>query len=221
MTAGEPLDCSQETAGQFVDAVARAQWSGRASQLSEDHVSWSFIDEVARATEDPGRSREPEAQLAAHDQQAHRDRQIDARALLLQRRSAVAFDGRSTINRTAFVDMLSGVLPTAKTPWTSAWWAPRVHLAIFVHRVEDVPPGLYLLLRDPNALDRLRAACRPDFLWEAADEEILEAIWQFRRDFEAATARTSQQKAAPTPAGDGGGHIGSAGHEDVAGSQFS
>ena len=58
-------------------------------------------------------------------------------------------------------------------------------------------------------------------LWEAADEEILEAIWKFRRDFEAATARTSQQKAAPTPAGDGGGHIGSAGHEDVAGSQFS
>ena len=44
--------------------------------------------------------------LAAHDQHAHRDRQIDARALLLQRRSAVAFDGRSTINRTAFVDML-------------------------------------------------------------------------------------------------------------------
>jgi hypothetical protein len=57
-------------------------------------------------------------------------------------------------------------------------------------------------------------------LWEAADEEILEAIWKFRRDFEAA-ARTSQQEAAPTPADDGGGHIGSARHEDVAGSQFS
>ena len=45
-----------------------------------------------------------------------------------------------------------------------------MHLAIFVHRVDDVPPGLYCLLRDPLVFDRLKAACRPDFLWEAADE---------------------------------------------------
>jgi len=190
VTAGEPFECSRDTAGQFVDAVARARWSGRASQLSEDHVSWSFIDEVARATEDPGRSREPGAPLAARDEQAHRDRQLDARALLLQRRSAVAFDGRSTINRTAFVDMLSRVLPTAKTPWTSVWWAPRVHLAVFVHRVDDVPPGLYLLLRDPDALDRLRAACRPDFLWEAADDAL--PLWRLAPgDVRALSARLS------------------------------
>ena len=190
VTAGEPFECSRDTAGQFVDAVARARWSGRASQLSEDHVSWSFIDEVARATEDPGRSREPGAPLAARDEQAHRDRQLDARALLLQRRSAVAFDGRSTIKRTAFVDMLSRVLPTAKTPWTSVWWAPRVHLAVFVHRVDDVPPGLYLLLRDPDALDRLRAACRPDFLWEAADDAL--PLWRLAPgDVRALSARLS------------------------------
>jgi SagB-type dehydrogenase family enzyme len=190
LTTGEPLDCSQATAGQFVDAVARAQWSGRASQLSEDHVSWSFIDEVARATEDPGRSSKPGAPLAAHDHQTRRDRQIDARALLLQRRSAVAFDGRSTINRTTFVDMLSRVLPSAKTPWTSAWWAPRVHLAIFVHRVEDVPPGLYILLRDSDALDRLRAACRPDFLWEAADDAL--PLWRLApADVRSLSARLS------------------------------
>ena len=28
---------------------------------------------------------------------------------------------------------------------------------MFVHRVDGVPPGLYLLLRDPDAFDRLRA----------------------------------------------------------------
>jgi SagB-type dehydrogenase family enzyme len=193
VTAGEPLDCSQETAGQFADAVARAQWSGRASQLSEDHVSWSFIDEVARATEDPGRSSGPGAPLAAHDQPAHRDRQIDARALLLQRRSAVAFDGRSTIDRATFINMLSRVLPGgpgAVSPWSSLWWAPRVHLAIFVHRVEDVPPGLYILLRDPDALDRLRAACRPDFLWEAADDAL--PLWRLApADVRSLSARLS------------------------------
>jgi len=28
-------------------------------------------------------------------------------------------------------------------------------------------------------------------LWDASDAEFLEAVWRFRRDFEAATARTS------------------------------
>jgi hypothetical protein len=31
-------------------------------------------------------------------------------------------------------------------------------------------------------------------LWEASDAELLEAVWQFRRNFEAATARTSSQE---------------------------
>jgi SagB-type dehydrogenase family enzyme len=171
MTSGEPLECSEETARQLADAVTRGRWSGRASQLSEDHVEWSFIGEVARATEDPGRSDVP-ASRPAPDQRAPARRPIDARALLLQRRSAVAFDGRSTIDRATFLDMLSRVLPGAHTALNSLWWTPHVHLAIFVHRVEGVAPGLYLLLREPRAFDRLRAACRPEFLWESSDDGL-------------------------------------------------
>ena len=190
VTAGESLACSQETVSKLADGVARAQWSGRASQLSENHIVWSFIDEVARATEDPGRSMEAAALLAAHDHHARRDRQIDARALLLQRRSAVAFDGRSTIDRATFLDMLSRVLPGARAPWASSWWAPRIHLAIFVHRVEHVLPGVYMLLRDPDAFGRLRAACRPDLLWEAADDAL--PLWRLARgDARALAARLS------------------------------
>ncbi len=32
-------------------------------------------------------------------------------------------------------------------------------------------------------------------LWEASDAELREAVWQFRRNFEAATARPSPQEA--------------------------
>ena len=32
-------------------------------------------------------------------------------------------------------------------------------------------------------------------LWDAADAELLEAVWQFRRDFEAATVRPDRQEA--------------------------
>ncbi len=32
-------------------------------------------------------------------------------------------------------------------------------------------------------------------LWDASDAEILEAVWRFRRSFEASTASPSRQKA--------------------------
>ena len=166
------LGCKENTSRSLVDAIARGDWSGHASQLSEEHVQWTFIDEVAQATADPGRPSVPAPLLGDRARRARSHGTIDARRLLLQRRSAVAFDGRSTIDRATFLDILSRALPGSGTPWNSTWWTPRVHLAIFVHRVEQVPPGLYMLMRDPQVSDRLRAACRPDFLWAAADEAL-------------------------------------------------
>jgi SagB-type dehydrogenase family enzyme len=182
ITAGESAQSPQETVRQLVDGIARGQWSGHANQLSEDHIEWSFIAEVAAATKYPGRPDVRAGSPGDHDPPAGRHQRhqphpqgeprIGARALLLQRRSAVAFDGRSTIRRATFFDMLSRVLPGAAAPWNSLWWTPRVHLAVFVHRVDQVPPGLYLLMRDPQVFERLRAACRPDFLWEAVDDGL-------------------------------------------------
>ena len=174
LTAAAPLECPRDTAERLAAAISRGQWSGRASQLSEDHVQWSFIEEIARATEDPGAERSEGSKGSQRSEGSHRA--IDARALVVQRRSAVAFDARSTVGREAFVGMLSSVLAGARAPWPGVWWTPRVHLAIFVHRVDGVPPGLYMLLRDPDGFDRLRAACRPDFLWEAADEHL--PLWR-------------------------------------------
>ena len=171
IAASAPVDCPGPVARQLVEAIAGGRWTGHASQLSEHHIQWSFIDEAAQATGDPGRPNMPAVSLADSDRRT-RTRQIDARALVLQRRSALAFDGRSTLDRTAFREMLSSVLPGARSPWDSLWWTPRVHLAIFVHRVEQVPAGLYMLMRDPQVFDRLRAACRPEFLWEAADDGL-------------------------------------------------
>jgi hypothetical protein len=34
-------------------------------------------------------------------------------------------------------------------------------------------------------------------LWEASDAELLEAVWQFRRNFEASTARQAPARQAP------------------------
>ena len=69
----------------------------------------------------------------------------------------------------AFFAMLDATLPGSDVPPWCAWpWAPAVHLAIMVHRVDTLEPGLYLLVRDPEALAPLRASLRPEWLWRKA-----------------------------------------------------
>jgi nitroreductase len=149
----------------LLHAVRNGSWSGRASQLSEDHVQWTFIDDIARATEDRGRS-VPSARPAPPAPPAY------SRALLLQRRSAVALDGRSTIGADRFFTMLANVMPGDGAPWDAAWWDARIHLLLFVHRVDDLASGLYLLIRNPRAHAALRRAITRDFAWEPATDAL-------------------------------------------------
>ena len=67
--------------------------------------------------------------------------------------------------------MLHRVRPSAP-PWDAVDWPPAVHLVLFVHRVDGLVPGVYVLLRDPAAEAGLRAAMRPEFLWERADAGV-------------------------------------------------
>ena len=174
VTGGFPDGRSPKVDEMFLDAVRRGRWSGRASQLSEDHVEWTFIDEIARATVDVGAPRDtPDEVLArpeAERQMPSADRPLDARAIILQRRSAVAFDGVSSTDRQRLEQILSRAMPAPGAPWEALWWPPRIHLALFVHRVTGLEPGLYLLARRSAAVPRLKAAFHRSFLWEPASD---------------------------------------------------
>ena len=146
----------------ILDAVRAGTWTGKASQLSEDHVDWTFIDEVAAATRWEGQDR--------HDGRDGRDGTTPSHPayparLLLQRRSALALDGKSSISGDRFFAMLARTLPADAAPWNAMWWSARIHLAVFVHRVDGLAPGFYMLVRDPEAAERLRVACRRDCAW--------------------------------------------------------
>jgi len=153
-------------------AVRNTRWFGRASQLSEDHVTWTFIDEVALATQDPGHTITQKLFYSALSASSavDVDRGLDARALILQRRSAVALDGASFTDRAQFLGMLARVMPGPGAPWDAVWWSPRIHFALFVHRVTSVMPGLYVLARAASAVPRLKAAFSRDFAWTPVDD---------------------------------------------------
>ena len=61
--------------------------------------------------------------------------------------------------------MLSRVMPGPGAPWDAVWWPPCIHLALFVHRVEGVVPGLYVLARAASVVPRLKAAFHREFAW--------------------------------------------------------
>jgi SagB-type dehydrogenase family enzyme len=170
--------------GPLVEAARDATWTGHANALSRSRVEWPIIDDVAHATRrlryslSPAwiRRDEPPAQRSRH---AQSNRDISARQIILQRRSAVAFDGRSSLARRTFMSMLARTRPRLSAPdqrtaldapWDALDWPPHVHLLIFVHRVDGLTPGVYAYLRDPAVLPEWRAAMRPEFLWEPVND---------------------------------------------------
>jgi SagB-type dehydrogenase family enzyme len=156
----------------LVAAARDGAWSGQASQLSEDHVRWTFIDEIAAATRDSGRERISSPLVPSISSADTHAVHLPSREVVLGRRSALGFDGEATIDEVAFVATLAHTMPADGAPWDALWWAPRIHLALFVHRVRGVTPGLYMLVRDPAAVDRLKIACGREFLWRQVGSSL-------------------------------------------------
>ena len=91
---------------------------------------------------------------------------LPAVRLVRQRRSAVAMDGATSLPAAALFAVLDRLVARpGLPPWDTLPWAPHVHPLLFVHRVEGIPRGLYLMVRDVAATERLRGALRPGFAW--------------------------------------------------------
>ena len=70
--------------------------------------------------------------------------------MIRQRRSALAFDGTTSISAGSFFTMLARVMPRVERdlcrrpmPWDVLPWEPAIHLALFVHRVDGLVPVLH------------------------------------------------------------------------------
>ena len=143
-----------------------AVWSGIPNALSPSHVEWEIIDEVAEATLKPTTLLVPEP-IPTRLPSLAPSSPLPAATLIRQRRSCLALDGQSSIAAETFYAMLDHLLPRPHVPpWDAVPWAPHLHLGLFVHRVRDVAPGLYLFERNEAVHDRIRAAGRKEFLWQ-------------------------------------------------------
>lgn len=166
-----PTDLSARTLG------ASLHFTGRPNRLSPSQVAWPGIDEVDRSAHRPNGDTPPVFPAPELPPLVGLDNPAGAATLIRQRRSAVAFDGVTALSAERWFGMLDALLPRLDTPPLDVWpWAPCVHPLLFVHRIDGLSPGLYLLLRQTEALPALRQALQCEWDWsrvESAPNHLL------------------------------------------------
>ena len=160
-----------------IERCAQGHWQGKPRRLSHDNpIPWEIIDEVTKAS---WKHSEDQILLALppsskpHNKPRTKDREeISAYQIIHQRRSAVSFDGITSIAANQFFTMLERVFPEPKLPisqrpipWDSIAWEPTIHLALFVHRVEGLLPGMYMFLRNSHIKKAFQSSMHEQFIW--------------------------------------------------------
>jgi len=170
LVAIAPHDARLRDAAPAPQAIAPATklaWSGAPNDLSSSQVEWDVIDAVEEATLKP-RTDALDAALDMPRAPAWIPERepVSLRRIVRQRRSAVALDGKTGMTRDAFFQTLRRTLVGEKRfVLDTLPWEPSIDLALFVHHVEGVDPGVYLMLRDPRREQRWRAATKSEFSW--------------------------------------------------------
>lgn len=150
----------------FVSGFTDLDWQGTPNILSRSHMDWSGIEEVSKVSNKPF-TEISISSMVDDDTHLITDDTFPLRKAIHQRRSAVAMDGQTSIKRDVFYQFLIKTIPQAcPLPFQTFPWQPQVHLGLFVHRVDDLPRGLYFLVRNKNHLEDLKAAFNKHFKWE-------------------------------------------------------
>ncbi|MDX2252165.1 MAG: SagB/ThcOx family dehydrogenase [Nitrospira sp.] len=192
-----------------VKEVAGGRWYGTANRLSREHgVHWDVIDEAAEASWKiqaeklvvSVRAGSLPSSDSFHASQTTDSSGPSAGQIIRQRRSAVAFDGRTSITAAMFFQMLQKVMPCAEQgqlnrpmPWDVWPYDPAVHLMLFVHRVDGLAPGLYFLVRDRRKPPFIQQSMNPEINWVATPgcPEDLPLFWLLEGDARQLAAQVS------------------------------
>lgn len=143
--------------------LERVAWQGRPSRIDPSPgYRWPVIDQAAAASRIQIPAHAP-AQF--HPLPALTPHPGDGGAvrIIRQRRSGQRFDPKCSLPEAAFFRMLDAVLPRPMPPFGAQEGPSRIHLLLFVLRVDGLSPGIYLLPRTPTAARELPEAVRARF----------------------------------------------------------
>lgn len=191
---------------EIVHGPMETKWFGKANRLSREHgVHWDIIEEVVEASWKMRADKEMiRLDLPQEYQVPHTlflpPRGVLASQVIRQRRSAVAFDAKTSITAATFFHMLQRVMPCVELPqmvrpmpWDVWPYDPAIHLMLFVHRVDGLTPGLYFLVRDPTKVTFIRQSMNAELNWSPAPgcPDNLPLYWLLEGDARRLAAQVS------------------------------
>ena len=161
-----------------VSAFKNISWEGVPNTLSPRQVQWVGIEKAASASRkgetdylEKKQELKPGTQAVSHltvkDYKALSDLEMPPlRRVIRGRRSAIEMDNSAYMEKETFYEILQKTLPENNPIFNTLAFGSFTHLLLFVNRVKDLLPGLYIFLRKPAEKERFKAAIRPDFLWD-------------------------------------------------------
>jgi SagB-type dehydrogenase family enzyme len=163
----EPLDRALAAAWRFPAEVREPlledRLPNRPNALSNRHHPWPAIDTIGLACLENSLVERP-LQPPPPAEPISGPRPDSADVLFRRRRSAARMDGNHGISLESFLRICRRLGP-GKLPQSALPYEPAIHLLLFVHRVQDLAPGIYALPRTKNGMQLLKETLKrmPDW----------------------------------------------------------
>lgn len=134
-------------------------YAGKANQLSLDWHKWDILEKIEDATLSDALEIK-QFKIDTYEENPYRKISTFSKDIVLNRRSAQVMNkDNSTITKNEFETIL-GSIKSHNSP---------IHLVIFVHSVEEIDQGLYILVRNDAHKEELKSLLKEAFLWEKVD----------------------------------------------------
>jgi len=162
---------SQEIS-QWFSSQQDINYTHQPNRLSFEHVDWAIIDRVHKACQTNGEvflNTANDSNSSYHELASP----FTAEAIIRRRRSAQHYDQKaSRADLTPFLHALVKTLPSNSCPFDVFPYEAQIHLALFVHAVEGLKSGLYMLVRNPSHVESLKNLTHSSFDWLQIKEGV-------------------------------------------------
>jgi len=159
---------------EWILAQNNLQYKHNPNQFSRQHVDWEIIDMVQNASQinDPISFKNP-GNLNQYTLHRQYNSPHTAEAIIRSRRSAQQYDRQlSRTDLSTFTDTLEKTLPGSGCPFDLFPYESQVHLVLFVHAVDGLDSGLYMLVRNPDHFESLKSLTDSSFSWNQVSENL-------------------------------------------------
>jgi len=165
-------DVPRKLPERVIEKFRELKFYGKPNKLSDERVIWELVYEAVKWSEKP-RTEERRYSYGNRPLLNLSPSNMSGEEIIRRRRSGMAYDGKTYISNSLFFHMLDKTLPRDNfSPFDVEISPVYLNLFLFVHRVEGLPRGLYLFLRNESTRDILAQKLSEEFLWERACDEL-------------------------------------------------